>query len=85
VLELWPADDGGSPVGAPASLLVRYDGCSGHGLYDGTAVRRLTPAVLRPILVPPWSGAIAPDLRHLVPAAPAAGEIVRSPRLTRSD
>jgi len=79
VLELWPADDGGPPVGAPASLLVRYDGCSGHGLYDGTAVRRLTPEVLRPILVPPWSGAIAPNLRPLVRA-----DFARMPRLTRS-
>jgi DNA-directed RNA polymerase specialized sigma24 family protein len=79
VLELWPADDGGSPVSAPASLLVRYDGCRGHGLYDGVAVRRLTPGVLRPITVSPWSGAVAPDLRPLV-----RRESARAPRLTRS-
>jgi DNA-directed RNA polymerase specialized sigma24 family protein len=66
VLELWPDGYGGAPIGGPASLLVRYDGCRGHGLYDGTTVRRLTRGVLRPVLVPPWSGAIAPDLRSLV-------------------
>jgi len=79
VLELWPADDGGSPVSAPASLLVRYDGCRGHGLYDGLAVRRLTPRVLHAVTAPPWSGAIAPDLRPLLRA-----EFARTPRLTRS-
>jgi hypothetical protein len=64
VLELWPDRFDGAPAGGPASWLVRYDGCRGHGLYDGTAVRRLTSAVLRPILEPPWSGDIAPDLRR---------------------
>jgi len=79
VLELWPDGYRGAPVGGPASFLVRYDGCRGHGLYDGVAVRRLTPEVLRPITVPPWSGAVAPDVRPLVRA-----ELARMPRLTRS-
>ncbi|MGH3366876.1 MAG: hypothetical protein ACRDOY_06720, partial [Nocardioidaceae bacterium] len=75
VLELWPDGVRGAPFGGPASLLLRYDGCRGHGLYDGTAVRRLTPEVMAPVLVPPWSGDIAPDLRRLVP-----GNSVARPR-----
>jgi DNA-directed RNA polymerase specialized sigma24 family protein len=79
VLELWPVQAAGAAVEPPRSLLVRYDGCHGHGLYDGTTVRRLTPRVLRPVTAPPWSGAVAPDLRPLVRA-----EFARTPRLTRS-
>ena len=68
VLELWPADDGGAPAVTPASLLLRYDGCRGHGLYDGLEVRRLTPSVLEPVLVPPFSGALSADVRRALTA-----------------
>jgi DNA-directed RNA polymerase specialized sigma24 family protein len=49
VLELWRGRHA-SPV------LVRYDGCRGHGVDDGHTTRALTQAVLEPILVPPWTG-----------------------------
>ena len=63
-----PADDGGAPAVVPASLLLRYDGCRGHGLYDGLEVRRLTPGVLEPVLVPPFSGALSADVRRALTA-----------------
>ncbi|MDQ4085412.1 MAG: hypothetical protein M3165_06290, partial [Actinomycetota bacterium] len=56
-LVLW---DGGRPTTA----VVRYDGCRGHGLADGVHHRRLTGEVLAPILVPPWTGRLAPDVQR---------------------
>lgn len=34
-------------------VLVRYHGCDGHGIDDGTTQRRLTPELLRPLLTGP--------------------------------
>jgi DNA-directed RNA polymerase specialized sigma24 family protein len=66
VLELWPAEDEARSVGStgPVPVVVRYDGCRGHGVDDGLSSRALTAAVLEPILVPPWSGDLAADVRR---------------------
>jgi DNA-directed RNA polymerase specialized sigma24 family protein len=55
VLELWRG-------GHPSPVLVRYDGCRGHGLDDGYTTRALTHPVLEPILVPPWTGELSADV-----------------------
>ncbi len=34
-------------------VLVRYSGCTGHGIDDGETTRRLTAGVLRPLLIEP--------------------------------
>lgn len=61
VLELWPA---ATSSAGPTSVVVRYDGCRGHGVDDGRGLRALTAGVLDPILVPPWSGRLAADVRR---------------------
>jgi hypothetical protein len=63
VLEFWPRP--GSEL--PVSVVVRYDGCRGHGIDDGRSLRALTAEVLDPVLVAPWTGAPPSDVR---PARP---------------
>lgn len=63
VLEFWPRP--GSEL--PVSVVVRYDGCRGHGIDDGRSLRALTAEVLDPVLVAPWTGAPPTDVR---PARP---------------
>lgn len=58
VLELWP--DGRAKT--PTSVVVRYDGCRGHGVDDGLSRRGLTADVLAPILAPPWTGEVSADV-----------------------
>jgi DNA-directed RNA polymerase specialized sigma24 family protein len=64
VLEFWPRP--GSEL--PVSVVVRYDGCRGHGIDDGRTLRALTAEVLDPILVAPWTGAPPTDVRRARPA-----------------
>jgi DNA-directed RNA polymerase specialized sigma24 family protein len=59
VLELWRR---GATAGA-VSVVVRYDACRVNGVHDGRTSRRLTTDVLRPVLVPPWSGHVRTDVR----------------------
>jgi hypothetical protein len=68
VLELWPTQDAATGAGrtSPVPVVVRYDGCRGHGVDDGLSSRALTAAVLEPILVPPWSGDLAAAVRRLL-------------------
>lgn len=65
VLEFWPRP--GSKL--PVSVVVRYDGCRGHGVDDGRSVRGLTAEVLDPVLVAPWTGEAPTDVR---PARPVS-------------
>ncbi|MGH3316377.1 MAG: hypothetical protein ACRDO0_09565, partial [Nocardioidaceae bacterium] len=63
VLEFWPRP--GSEL--PISVVVRYDGCRGHGIDDGRSLRALTAEVLDPVLVAPWTGAPPTDVRQARP------------------
>lgn len=61
VLELWET---GEP-GGPTSVVVRYDGCRRHGVDDGVSMRGLTAGVLKPVLLPPWTGRLTADVRRV--------------------
>jgi hypothetical protein len=56
-LVLWDDD-------RPTTAVVRYDGCRRHGLTDAFGHRRLTGEVLAPVLVPPWTGTLPPDVQR---------------------